>query len=510
MNNGFWRNAGFAVVGRGLSVGLGFVATPFIIGKVGVNGFGAWALLESIIAYFSLSDMGIGSSFTKHVAQFHATRDDKNVSRVVSAGLLFYVILSLFLVSGSLLLEGWVVGKFDFTTISLEDVHFIYMSLVVVMCIRMTSMPFWSVVTGALRYDTLNQAKMFAQLVHFAGLLAFLGFGYGLKGLAANAVIYAGLDIALAVTIAFRVAPRLSISFGRGIGETFAQLLRYGLAIQLVAISEIINNQIDKVFLGMFSGVSFVGMYEIGAKIANVTNSLAGVVLPILVPTISQLNAAGHEGEIRSLYIRGTKFIALIVMPVVFVVFFHADSLVRLWLGKEGFEAAGIAARLLTAGLGLYLIAGVGRLVSRGIGIPKYEMQAGVLISVLNLSLSYIMIRKWGLPGAVISSFFSLAVGSVYFVVRFNGQIHVPNSRMLRLFLMPAIFSALAVVPTVILAPSPADIDLLRGMTIRLQAFLYLSAVSGIGVAIYFCCLFIASFTDEYGELRAYIRKRNQ
>src|SRR3990167_8310624 len=85
-----FEGAAYSIVARAWSLILGLIATPYIISKVGINGFGVWALMESIIAYFSLSDMGIGASFTKHTAEYHAKKEYNNLSRVVSAGLLSY------------------------------------------------------------------------------------------------------------------------------------------------------------------------------------------------------------------------------------------------------------------------------------------------------------------------------------------------------------------------------------------------------------------------------------
>ena len=505
----FFEGAAYSIVARAWSLMLGLIATPYIISKVGINGFGVWALMESIIAYFSLSDMGIGASFTKHIAEYHAKKEYNNLSRVVSAGLLFYLILGVFIFSLSLILKDWILTRFDFSIISMGDVSFIYLSLVAVMCIRLTSMPFWSVISGLLRYDILNKTKMFSQSLNFAGIYLFLYFGCGLKGLAVNAIIYGMISVMLAVILAFFLLPQLKISISNNMKETFFGLLKYGVTIQIIAISEVINEQIDKIFLGVFRSIFFVGMYEIGAKIANVANSLAAVVLNILVPVTSQLNAVGQKEEIRKLYIRGTRLIALMIAPITTIVVFHAEPLVRLWMGKEGFEPAATAARFLIAGFGIYLIGGVGRLMSRGIGIPKYEMQGGILISIINVILSYFMIRQWGLHGAVIASLISLIIGSMFFVVKFNKQLNVPNTRILKLFLLPVLFSVASVLPTIWL-PVPLEIEPLKSMAIRMQSFIYLSAVTIITASVYLFFIFLSGFTQEYSELRTLFRKKDK
>ena len=504
-----FEGAAYSIVARAWSLILGLIATPYIISKVGVNGFGVWALMESIIAYFRLSDMGVGASFTKHIAEYHAKKEYNNLSRVVSAGLLFYLILCVFIFSLSLILKDWILARFDFSIVSMGDVSFIYLSLVTVMCIRMLGSPFLSVLSGLLRYDILNKTIMFSQAINFAGIYLFLYFGCGLKGLAVNAIIYGMISVTLAVSLAFFSLPQLKISINNNIKETFFGLLKYGFTIQIIALSEVINEQIDKIFLGIFRSIYFVGMYEIGAKIANVANSLAAVVLNILVPVTSQLNAVGQKEEIRKLYIRGTRLIALVIAPITTIVVFHAEPLVKLWMGKEGFEPAATAARFLIAGFSIYLIGGVGRLMSRGIGIPKYEMQSGILYSIINAILSYFMIRQWGLHGAVISSLISLIIGSMFFVVKFNKQLNVPNTRILKLFLLPVVFSVISVLPTIWL-PVPLEIETLRSMTIRMQSFLYLSAVTIITAAVYLFFIFLSGFTEEYSELRTLFRKKGK
>ena len=108
---------------------LGLIATPYIISKVGINGFGVWALMESIMAYFRLSDMGVGASFTKHIAEYHAKKEYNNLSRVVSAGSFVLSHPRCFYFSLSLILKDWILTRFDFSIISMGDVSFIYLSL---------------------------------------------------------------------------------------------------------------------------------------------------------------------------------------------------------------------------------------------------------------------------------------------------------------------------------------------------------------------------------------------
>jgi len=496
------RNAFFAILGRGWSLALGLIATPYIISQVGVQAFGAWVLLEAIVAYFSLAEMGIGTSFNKHIAEYHIKEEHEQLSSVVSAGFFFYLALSALLTLLALLFKNQLLGYFDFAAVSANEVALVYFALIAVMCLRLIASPFKGVITGLLRYDLFNKLLSITQTLSFCGVLLWLHFGFGLPGLAFNAFAYALLDLIVIMVVAFRLAPQLHINANLYTYNMFRRLFKYGLSIQVVAIAEVINEQIDKVLLGIFRSTAMVGMYEVGAKIANTTNSLAAIVLPILTPTTSQLQAAGQDEEIKQLYLRGTSLIALLIIPVSCIVVLHAEQLIRLWLGQEGFEAAAVAARFLVMGFALYLIMGVGRLMSRGIGIPRHEMKSGILISSSNLLLSFFMVRQWGIPGAVIASFVALVIGSGYFMIKFNQQLQVANRQVLKLILLPVLLAAAAGLPLVWL-PSPADWELLRGSSIRLQAFVHLTTVTSITFVIYFFLIFFSGLTHEYEDLRA-------
>lgn len=500
------RNAVFAVLGRGWSIVLGLVSTPYIISQVGINAYGVWVLLESIIAYFSLSEMGVGSSFNKYIAEYHVKADDEKMSAVISAGFFFYLSLAFLLFSLSWAIKTPLLDRFDFSAVTPGEVDVVYAALVAVLCLRMLSSPFRSVIAGMLRYDIINTAFSLTQTLSLCGILLALHLGYGIPGLAVNAFCYALLDLSVAVVIAFRLESNLRLRANRQTVEMFRRLFRYGLSIQVVAVGEVINEQIDKILLGIFRNVALVGMYEIGAKIANMANSLVAIVLNILVPTTSQLQAAGRSDEIRRLYLRGTGLVALLIIPVTTIVAMHAEQMVSLWLGKNGFMEAAVAARFLIMGLASYLIVGVGRLMSRGLGIPEYEMKSGLLISAVNLVLSLMLVKHWGLYGAVVASMAALFLGSGFFMFRFNGQLQVPSWKVWRLIAWPLMFAVLAGLPSLWLPP-PAEWSLLAGLGIRLQAFVYLATTTVMTAALYISMFILSGRAHEYDDLRVLLNR---
>src|SRR5436190_15250378 len=79
------------------TLAVGFFLTPYLVRRLGDGPYGVWAFVESVLAYFTLFDLGIAACVVRFVARFHATGDRDDLNRLVST------CLALFLGLGSLL-----------------------------------------------------------------------------------------------------------------------------------------------------------------------------------------------------------------------------------------------------------------------------------------------------------------------------------------------------------------------------------------------------------------------
>src|ERR1700691_3183796 len=64
-----------------------FVMTPLILHKIGVAGYGTWAVFLAANGLTSLADLGLVGTVSKFVAEYHARRDFPGLTRLLSSGL---------------------------------------------------------------------------------------------------------------------------------------------------------------------------------------------------------------------------------------------------------------------------------------------------------------------------------------------------------------------------------------------------------------------------------------
>src|SRR5689334_19298345 len=86
-------NTFFNLIGRCWSFLLALLLTPYVLAHLGVSEFGTWVVLSIFINSFNLLDLGLGSSFVKHIAEYYTYEDFARINRVLFSGLLFYGLL---------------------------------------------------------------------------------------------------------------------------------------------------------------------------------------------------------------------------------------------------------------------------------------------------------------------------------------------------------------------------------------------------------------------------------
>src|SRR5215471_16984811 len=88
------RNVIFGGLRYVLVAPIPFVMTPLILREIGVRGYGTWAVFLAINGMTSLADLGLVATLSKFVAEYHAQKDLRAVSRVLSSGLTLFLALA--------------------------------------------------------------------------------------------------------------------------------------------------------------------------------------------------------------------------------------------------------------------------------------------------------------------------------------------------------------------------------------------------------------------------------
>src|SRR5262245_14336111 len=182
-------NTLFNLLGRSWSFVLALLLTPYILAHLDVREFGTWVVLSIFLsssASFNLLDFGLGSSFVKHIAEFYTHRDFARINRVLFSGLVFQGLLGVLIVGVGLLLENRLFELFHVSGASTA-----YLFVLLSWATSNVSVMFLSVFKGIQRMDKSNSLEIKISIASAVGTILFLETGWGMLGLAMNALVNA-------------------------------------------------------------------------------------------------------------------------------------------------------------------------------------------------------------------------------------------------------------------------------------------------------------------------------
>jgi len=450
------RNTAFNAAGRFWDAASGLVLQAYILDRIGMAAWGLWAFVNVFTSYVGLVDFGVGSSFAKYIAEHAARDEDDEVDTVVSTGFFFYLVLGGLIVVVGWPCIDWLVGALaalgpqragDFGDVRFtHDVHFLLRWGLVVFAASNCVAAFTAVQTGLQRMGVTNALSFVASIVKIVATVAFLEAGFGVRGLLyTNAIVLAAFAAA-SVAIAFWLRPTLRISPRRMTRAMLAKLFAFGWRAQVAKLSNLIMFQTDKVIVALvFKFLGMVGLYDLGVGLANKMRQIPVVLFSALVPAASDLDAREDHDRLRELYVRSTKYVAAIALPLVAFTVGAAGPLMRTWMGdKRDLAVAAWVLRIIAFGYIANILPGAGVGVVLGKGRADLQMKAGVIATVSNLALTVVLVYTMGFYGIPIATALSMFVSCAWFFVALRPVLGIGPGQVLR---TAALWPALASLP---------------------------------------------------------------
>ncbi|MBK5273831.1 MAG: MATE family efflux transporter [Desulfuromonadales bacterium] len=119
--------AGSAWVSRVVTAATGIFMIRILTQSLGTQQYAAYAIFGGLMGWYSLTDMGIGSSLQNHISERRAKgeRYDQFIATSAVLGLLFFFFFVAVLVLSSGLLSSLVLRKFDLFTYDQKSLYFL-------------------------------------------------------------------------------------------------------------------------------------------------------------------------------------------------------------------------------------------------------------------------------------------------------------------------------------------------------------------------------------------------
>ena len=381
-----------------------FILFPFIVHHVGLAASGIWLLISAITGYFGLLDLGISSSLTKHIAEYRAKEDTKQVNEVINTTFFLFLGVGVIAAIGLLVFgELFLTSIFNIPAELIDEAKMIVYIVSISMLLRFPMGVFGGVLGGLQRYDITALVGIIVSIPRIVLIVAFLSMGYGIVALVAIETFVSVIGWILSTYYAKRFLPSMSIKPVHFKKKMVTTLLTFGGAVFIMQVCGIIILQTDQIVIGAFLTMGAITFYAAAFKIYLLVRRVPELMLPSIFPAASELDAKQDKNALQALFIRGSKYTTAAFLSLVIPTIILSKPILTVWMGAE-FASMYLVLWILLAGLFFNINHLVPVTILQGMGKIRVVMILHVVWAISNLALSIILVQRIGLVGIALGT----------------------------------------------------------------------------------------------------------
>ncbi len=376
---------------------------PAILGALGVNLFGIWALANAVLMTGSILASGFGDANIRSVAQARAKRSSEEMVVTVRSAFCIHLMLG-FIVAVAVWLVAPSVAYLTVKTHAELTGDCLWSIRITAGLILMRTLETVCVSTQRAfdRYGTAIGVSVVARIASL--LLAWLVPGFNRSVTAVLAATLATSGLALCIQW-HQLKRLLGVERLAPILDKVATkaLLGFGVFTWMQAVSGLLVGQVDRLIAGVALGSSAVAVYAICGQLTQPIYGISAAGLHFLFPLLALDSARGSYPDLRraiaTAFVANFTFVALALASLLL----FGTFILRHWVGTSIADAAASVLPAVAWGSALSSLSVTGCYALLATGRPK---SVAILNVVGGLAMAVglaLLIPRFGLAGVAYS-----------------------------------------------------------------------------------------------------------
>ena len=446
VKNAFANGVGFSVEAI-----IAFCMLPFILNRIGESAYGIWALTISVTGYMGILNLGLRPAINKYVAQYNAVGEKEKIKDVVQASLFSYLICSIIIVFLSTLLAVFCNQVFNIPAEYQDTASVLIFLMGLQMALGLLAVIYGGVISGMQRYEVNNGIEIFVMLSRTTIILCFLNRFPHIYTIAVAHFSMTIIGYFLTFIMAKRVADIDNIKlFRKPSKRAIVTIFSFSIITFVIGIVGRIMTYVDSVIIASFLTTTAVTYYTVGSRMVKYTKSLIEVLVNVLAPATSALNAR-NDDSIKKLYLYSAKVCSLIAIPILSFLIIQGHEFLYLWIGQVYPDSYKVMC-ILSLG-GLILFPQLNSIpILYGMAKHKIIMWVSIVEGIISLAISIGLCIKYGVIGIAVGLAFPKAfLGGIIYPVYLSRLIEIRISEIIWNCYLRSLITSLPIVAALII-----------------------------------------------------------
>jgi O-antigen/teichoic acid export membrane protein len=249
-------------------------------------------------------------------------------------------------------------------------------------------------------------------VVRIAALALRFGLTIGLLALHASLVVLAAIQLATLIfdfsttlILIRRRYPGVRVRLGDFEWSRVRRIFSFSMYVLLLGAGARLSFETDAIVIGAVLGVGAIPFYAVANSLIVYLMDFTIAIAAVVSPMATRLETQGRRDELTAVFLKWSKIaLSLTLMAGLFLMVL-GPRFIGWWIATEYERPSGVVLQILMVSCFAFLpIRGVALPILMGLGKPRTPTIAFLAAGVLNLILSIVLARPFGLAGVAVGT----------------------------------------------------------------------------------------------------------
>lgn len=400
----------YVVIALNMVVGLAY--TPFLIRSLGQSEYGLYSIINTVISYLTVMDMGFGNSIIIYTARYINQKDKEKQDKLHGMFFVIYCIIGVIATLIGIVLffnVGILFGK-TMTIEELSKAKIMMLILTFNLAITFPLSIFGNIMVAHEKFVLGKSVKILQILLQPMMMIPLLLLGY--KSIAMVIVVTIANIVCLLLNT-FICIKNLNVKLKfKGFDlSLLKEVFAYSFFIFLNQIIDKVNWSLGQFLLGSLVGTVATAIYAVSSQLNNMYMNFSTAISNVMLPKITKMeDRKASDKEFTDVFVK-TGRIQYLLMALIITGFILFGKVFINWWAGSGYQDSYVIACILMIPATIPLIQNIGLSILQAKNLYKYRTIIFFGIAILNVVMSIPLTKMYAGIGTAIGTAVSLVLG---------------------------------------------------------------------------------------------------
>ncbi len=313
------------------------LSTPIFINKLGVELYGLWMFVNTIIASIGILNIGLGDATVKFISKYLVEGNKHKVNKVIEATYAVYLVLCVVVLIVTIIL-AFIIREYNWLNLPQKNNELIFQTIQiagVTLGLKFIEQIFLAVFKGFERYDLSAKLSLFGKVSSLVANLILVYLNYSLFDIFISTCLITAVYLFVEGWMVYRFTGFVKFipSFEK---KYIKEIFSFGIWTWFQSIIGIASGQVDKFIVLSLSDIKVFAYYSLALTVFTQIHSFFSASISWIFPVISKKIYAGERVDF--LYNKIQFYFLSIVTIILSLFYIVKDPFILYWLKDETYK----------------------------------------------------------------------------------------------------------------------------------------------------------------------------